>query len=91
MYVVSLTEISPNIEPLSSKPIYILTDKVPTSHVECTYCPTTGSWGPPTVINNPNLQINGFAVGVNYGGPYYESLTGKLSCLPRPTKVIRVY
>ncbi|PYH55684.1 D-aminoacid aminotransferase-like PLP-dependent enzyme [Aspergillus niger CBS 101883] len=49
----------------------------PTSHVECTYCPTTGSWGPPTVINNPNLQINGFAVGVNYGGPYYESLTAQ--------------
>ncbi|RAL14735.1 D-aminoacid aminotransferase-like PLP-dependent enzyme [Aspergillus homomorphus CBS 101889] len=49
----------------------------PTSHVECTYSPTAGSWGPPTVINNPNLQINGFAVGLNYGQPYYESLTAR--------------
>ncbi|OJI88514.1 hypothetical protein ASPTUDRAFT_135116 [Aspergillus tubingensis CBS 134.48] len=49
----------------------------PTSHVECTYTPTTSSWSAPTVINNQNLQINGFAVGLNYGGPYYESLTAR--------------
>lgn len=91
MYVECLADSSPNIEPLSLELSSLLTDKAPTSHVECTYCPTTGSWGPPTVINNPNLQINGFAVGVNYGGPYYESLTGKLSCPPLPTKVTRVY
>ncbi|GLA62055.1 hypothetical protein AtubIFM55763_007272 [Aspergillus tubingensis] len=51
----------------------------PTSHVECTYSPATSSWSVPTVINNPNLQINGFAVGLNYGGPYYESLTARRS------------
>ncbi|BCS05426.1 uncharacterized protein AKAW2_81227A [Aspergillus luchuensis] len=49
----------------------------PTSHVECTYSPTRSFWSAPTVINNPNLQINGFAVGLNYGGPYYESLTAR--------------
>ncbi|OJJ67646.1 hypothetical protein ASPBRDRAFT_135385 [Aspergillus brasiliensis CBS 101740] len=49
----------------------------PTSHIECTYSPITGSWGPLTVVDNPNLHINGFAVGLNYGGPYYESLTAR--------------
>lgn len=39
------------------------------------------------MINNPNLQINGFAVGLNYGGPYYESLTGNILYPSLLTKV----
>lgn len=89
MYVVSLADGSAIIGLLRRELNDILSDAVPTSHVECTYSPATSSWSVPTVINNPNLQINGFAVGLNYGGPYYESLTGDIlhsSLLTRVTQ-----
>lgn len=89
MYVVSLADGLASHELIALELRFTTTDIVPTSHVECTYTPTTSSWSAPTVINNPNLQINGFAVGLNYGGPYYESLTGNLLHSSLLSKVIQ--
>ncbi|PYI01633.1 branched-chain amino acid aminotransferase [Aspergillus sclerotiicarbonarius CBS 121057] len=48
-----------------------------TSHVESTYSSVTQSWSAPTVVDSPYLHINGFAAGLNHGGPYYETLTAR--------------